>query len=327
MRKLKWEADSHGLQRRSNCVHIGGQHILAIFECINYPRRDVRGARKFLSGPFEKLARLPALVSRHFSSKVWKAGSSLVDGAKQHQRFVAYYRVSTGRQGESGLGIDAQRAAVCDYVAANEGRLIAEFSEIVSGRKNDRPQLAMALTTCRIMGAVLVIARLDRLARNVAMIARLMESGLDFVATDFPHANKFTIHVLAAVAEYESRIQSERMKAVLAALKQRGIKVGNTKRDSTRRFPPGCQQASAQARQARAEARRRDLAPLVWKSIAEGKSHRLIADEFNETGVSLTRHSKWTKHAIWRIAVDVRLLVHPNYGRARAVILSLLGGC
>jgi DNA invertase Pin-like site-specific DNA recombinase len=225
-----------------------------------------------------------------------------MDGAKQHQHFVAYYRVSTGRQAESGLGIDAQRAAVRNHVAANGGRLIAEFSETVSGRKNDRPQLAMALTMCRIMGAVLVIGRLDRLSRNVAMIAQLMESGLDFVATDFPHANKFTIHVLAAVAEYESRIQSERMKAVLAALKQRGIKVGKTKRDSTRRFPPGCQRASAQARQARAEARRSVLAPLVWKSIAEGKSHRVIANEFNETGVSLTRHSKWTKHAVWRIA-------------------------
>jgi DNA invertase Pin-like site-specific DNA recombinase len=217
-----------------------------------------------------------------------------MDGAKRHQLFVAYYRVSTGRQAESGLGIDVQRATVRDHVASNEGRLIAEFSETVSGRKNDRPQLTMALTTCRIMGAVLVIARLDRLARNVAMIARLMESGLDFVATDFPFANKFTIHVLAAVAEYESRIHSERMKAVLAAVRQRGIKVGNTKRDSTRRFPPGCQQASAQARQARAEARRRDLAPLIWKAIAEGKSHRLIADEFNDTGVSPARHRKWT---------------------------------
>jgi hypothetical protein len=134
------------------------------------------------------------------------------------------------------------------------------------------------------------------------MIARLMDSGLDFVATDFPHANKFTIHVLAAVAEYECRIQSERMKAILAAVKQHGRKVGNTKRDSTRQFPPGCQQASAQARRARAEARRCDLAPIVWKSIAEGKSYRVIADEFNETGVVPAAQSKWTANAIWKIA-------------------------
>jgi len=241
-----------------------------------------------------------------------------MEGAKQHQHFVAYYRVSTGRQAESGLGIDAQRAAVFDYVTANEGSLVAEFSETVSGRKNDRPQLAMALTMCRIMGAVLVIARLDRLSRNVAMIAQLMESGLDFVATDFPYANRFTIHVLAAVAEYESRIQSERMKAVLAALKQRGIKVGNTRRDPTRRFLPGCQQASAQARHARAEARRRDLAPLIWKAIAEGKSHRLIANEFNEAGVSLTRHGKWKKHAIWRIAS----LTAAEFGTDREVLAA-----
>jgi DNA invertase Pin-like site-specific DNA recombinase len=217
-------------------------------------------------------------------------------------RYVAYYRVSTGQQRESGLGLESQQAQVRDYVAANHGCLVGEYSETVSGRKNDRPQLATALTTCRIMGAVLVIARLDRLSRNVAMIARLMDSGLDFVATDFPYANKFTIHLLAAVAEYESRIHSERMKAIMAAVKQRGIKVGKKKGDSTRQFPPGCQQASARARQARAEARRCDLAPLVWKSIAEGKSHRVIANEFNETGVVPARQSKWTANAIWRIA-------------------------
>jgi DNA invertase Pin-like site-specific DNA recombinase len=159
-------------------------------------------------------------------------------------RYVAYYRVSTGQQRESGLGLESQQAQVRDYVAANQGRLVGEYSETMSGRRNDRPQLAMALTTCRIMGAVLIIARLDRLPRNVAMIARLMESGLDFVATDFPYANRFTVHVLSAVAEYESRLQSERMKAVLAAVKQRGIK--DTKRNWTRRFPPGCQEASAE---------------------------------------------------------------------------------
>ena len=107
------------------------------------------------------------------------------------RRYVAYYRVSTGQQRESCLGLEAQQTQVRDYVTANGGRLIGEYSETASGRKNDRPQLAMALTTSRIMGAVLVIARLDRLSRNVAMIARLMESGQDFVATDFPYANKF----------------------------------------------------------------------------------------------------------------------------------------
>jgi DNA invertase Pin-like site-specific DNA recombinase len=224
----------------------------------------------------------------------------MIEGSER--RYVGYYRASTDQQRESGLGLESQQAQVRDYVIANSGHLVGEFSETASGRRNNRPQLALALTTCRIMGAILVIARLDRLSRNTAMIARLMESGIDFVAADFPYANRFTIHVLAAVAEYESKIQSERMKAVLGALKQRGVKVGNTTRGPTRRFPPGCQQASAEARRERAEVRRRDLAPLVWKSIAEGKSHRVIANEFNETGVSVARHSKWKKHAIWRIA-------------------------
>jgi DNA invertase Pin-like site-specific DNA recombinase len=218
------------------------------------------------------------------------------------RRYVAYYRVSTGQQRDSGLGLESQQAQVHDYVASNHRRLVGEYSETVSGRKNNRAQLAMALTMCRIMRAVLVIARLDRLSRNVAMIAQLMESGLDFVATDFPYANKFTIHVLAAVAEYESRIQSERMKAVLAAMKQRGCKVRSTKTGSLCRFPPGCSQASARARKARAEARRSDLAPLVWRSIAEGKSYRVVANEFNETGVIPATKHRWTANAIWRIA-------------------------
>ena len=137
------------------------------------------------------------------------------------RKYVAYYRVSTGQQDSSGLGLDAQRAAVRDYLATNPGRLVAEFSETMSGRKSHRPQLNRALSLCRIMRAVLVIARLDRLSRNVEMITRLMESGLEFVAVDFPHANRFTIHILAAVAEYESQLQSERMKVVVAAAKER----------------------------------------------------------------------------------------------------------
>jgi hypothetical protein len=107
------------------------------------------------------------------------------------RRYVAYYRVFTAQQGQFGFGVEAQRAAVQDYVAANPGFLVAEFSEIMSGRKDSRPELAKALSICRIAHAMLVIARLDRLSRDVEMIARLMESGLEFVAVDFPHANRF----------------------------------------------------------------------------------------------------------------------------------------
>jgi len=141
------------------------------------------------------------------------------------RRYVAYYRMSIGRLEQFALGFDAQRAAVERYIAANPGRLIAELSETVSGRKNARPKLQEALYLCRLFRAVLVIARLDRLSRNVELITRLMESGTEFVAVDFPHANRFTIHVLAAIAEYESQLLSERMKAAYAAARERGAVV------------------------------------------------------------------------------------------------------
>jgi DNA invertase Pin-like site-specific DNA recombinase len=190
------------------------------------------------------------------------------------------------QQEQFGFSIEAQRAAVQDYIAAHHGPVIAEFSEVMSGRKDSRPELAKALSMCRIARAVLVIARLDRLSRNVEMISRLMESRLEFVAVDFPYANRFTIHILAAVAEYESRLSSERMKQVIAARRERGAKVGHFVSGLPRRFPPGCQEASALMRQARSEARARDLAPLVWKAVAEGKSMSVIADEFNDSGVA-----------------------------------------
>jgi DNA invertase Pin-like site-specific DNA recombinase len=140
--------------------------------------------------------------------------------------FVAYYRVSTDKQGKSGLGLDAQRQAVT-YFVNGRGEIRAEFTEIESGRKNDRPQLLEALATCRRLKATLVIARLDRLARNVAFISNLMESRVDFVAVDMPEANRLTIHILAAVAEHEREMISKRTKAALQVAKMRGIRLGN----------------------------------------------------------------------------------------------------
>jgi DNA invertase Pin-like site-specific DNA recombinase len=204
-------------------------------------------------------------------------------------------------QGRFGFSIEAQRAAVQDYVASNSGVLVAEFSETMSGRRNERPELGKALSLCRILHATLIIARLDRLSRNVGMIARLMESGLEFVAADFPHANRFTIHILAAVAEYESRLNSERMKEAVAARRERGVVVGPSVHNGIRRFPPGCQRASAIIRKARSEARARDLAPLVWKAVGEGKSMSVIAEQFNESGIAPPAHAPWSKNSIWRI--------------------------
>ncbi|NBB65869.1 recombinase family protein [Pseudomonas sp. ODNR1LW] len=139
---------------------------------------------------------------------------------------ITYLRVSTARQGSSGLGLDAQRDAVIAFTTARRINLIAEYVEVESGKKDDRPQLAAALHHARKIGAVLVIAKLDRLARRVSFLSALMESGTDFIAVDMPDANKFVLHIMAAVAEFEREQISNRTKAALAAAKARGIILG-----------------------------------------------------------------------------------------------------
>jgi len=142
------------------------------------------------------------------------------------RKHVSYLRVSTQRQGHSGLGLDAQRSAVETYLAQGNGTLIAEHVEVESGSKRARPILSEALSQCRRDGAVLVIAKLDRLARNVAFVSSLMESGIEFVAVDAPYANPLMLHVMAAFAEYERELVSQRTRAALAAAKQRGVRLG-----------------------------------------------------------------------------------------------------
>ncbi len=168
-------------------------------------------------------------------------------------RLVAYLRVSTDKQGRSGLGLEAQRAAVVRHAAASAGgSIIGEHVEVESGRKKDRPQLAAALADCRARRAVLVIAKLDRLARNVHFVAGLMESGVEFVASDMPTVNRLTVHILAVVAEEEARMISARTKAALDAAKARGVKLGNP------HLLACCPVLAARARGAQqAEARRR----------------------------------------------------------------------
>ena len=197
--------------------------------------------------------------------------------------FVAYYRVSTDRQGASGLGLDAQRAAVAAFVNGR-GELVVEFTEIESGRRNDRPELHQALDACRARRAILVIAKLDRLARNVAFIANLMESGVEFVAVDMPQANRLTLHILAAVAEHEREMISQRTKAALAAAKARGTRLGNPRPDLTRMSVA----SSAAAAQFRA-----GVSSIVVTMRGQGMSLRAIAADLNARGIRTARGRRW----------------------------------
>src|ERR1700730_9289874 len=141
-------------------------------------------------------------------------------------KFIAYLRVSTTKQGKSGLGLEAQRKAVTDFLDGGKWQLVKEFVEIESGKKADRPQLMKAFQACRVFGAKLVIAKLDRLSRDAYFLLGLEKAGVDFVAADMPTANRLTVGIMAMVADEERRVISARTKAALAAAKRRGVKLG-----------------------------------------------------------------------------------------------------
>lgn len=199
-------------------------------------------------------------------------------------QFIAYYRVSTDKQGQSGLGLDAQRQAVQTFLAGR-GDLVQEFTEVESTRR-ERPELQAALSACRRQKAVLVIARLDRLARNVAFISNLMESRVDFVAVDMPEANRLTIHILAAVAEHEREMISKRTRAALQAAKRRGVKLGS----------PAPQKAAVSGHAAIQERKRRFYAtvrPIIQELQERGQNLSQIAETLNVRKVPTARGGLW----------------------------------
>ena len=203
-------------------------------------------------------------------------------------KFVAYYRVSTDRQGESGLGLIAQRKAVRDYLDGGSWQLIGEHVEVESGKHSDRPELAKALAACRRHRAKLVIAKLDRLSRNLAFIAALMDLGVEFIAVDNPHANKLTVHILAAVAQHEREQISQRTKDALAAAKARGTRLGNPRLDKARKL-------AAAARKAGADRFAANVLPVIREIQKAGiVTQRGIAEALNARGVKSARGGAWS---------------------------------
>lgn len=219
-------------------------------------------------------------------------------------KFISYLRVSTARQGSSGLGMEAQREAVSQYLNGGHWQLVQEIVEVESGKRNDRPAIAEALRLCRLHKGTLVIAKLDRLARNVHFISSLMESGVDFVACDFPEANRLTVHILAAVAEHEALIISARTKAALSAAKTRGRSLGGQRGSVSRMTGMAALGArmSARARQQKAADRNSDLMPLIEEIRTGGaKSLRAIADGLNRAGFTTARGGTWSATQVMRV--------------------------
>jgi DNA invertase Pin-like site-specific DNA recombinase len=216
-------------------------------------------------------------------------------------KYVAYYRVSTAKQGKSGLGLEAQQEAVRSYLNGGRWKMVAEAIEIESGKRNDRPKLAEALALCRVHGATLVIAKLDRLARNVNFISNLMESTVEFTAVDFPQANRLTIHILAAVAEHEAAMISARTKAALGAAKVRGVVLGGDRGNIASLASVGAK-VSAVKRGAKAASRAHDLLPVIRSAQKSGASSlRQIADVLNERGIKTARGGEWSAVQVQRV--------------------------
>jgi DNA invertase Pin-like site-specific DNA recombinase len=220
---------------------------------------------------------------------------------------VGYYRVSTMEQGRSGLGLEAQEAAVQAYVAAHGCDLIGGYTEVETGKRDtlaNRPELRKAIAHAKRSRATLVIAKLDRLARSVYVTAELHRSAVDFVAVDNPTANRMTIQILAAVAENEVRQISERTKAALAALKARGEALGAS-RPASRNLTSesrarGSAQGAAATRQAANEAYS-DLLPWIAEMRGAGLSLRQIATKLNEAGRTTRRGSEWNPVQVGRV--------------------------
>lgn len=226
--------------------------------------------------------------------------------ATNGRAFVAYLRVSTFRQGRSGLGLEAQEVAIQAFLGPADRLLEPPYVEVESGKNADRPKLREALTRCRKTGATLLIAKLDRLARSVRFISALMEEGVPFVACDMPSATPFMLHVYAAVGEEEARAISRRTKAALAAAKARGVKLGGDRgyRPTTPPDQAAGTKAAAEARSRAADHAAHRLAGAiedVRAACGGAASLHAIAQGLTERGIPTPRGGAWTATAVRRV--------------------------
>ncbi len=265
---------------------------------------------RFIKAALDRLDRLQRQGIIHNKSLTFDEG--MLEYRRQRKgtpmKLITYTRVSTQRQGASGLGLEAQEAAIKAYAATVGGEVAGHYTEVESGKRADRPELAKAVAHAKRAKGRLVIAKLDRLARNVAFVSQLMESGADFVACDNPNANRLTIHILAAVAEDEARRISERTKAALTAAKARGVKLGSARADHwegreaarLRGAKAGATAAKAYFAKQGADVYAKAL-PIAKRMNEAGESLQAIADALNAEGIATVRGSEWKSMQVSRL--------------------------
>ena len=211
-------------------------------------------------------------------------------------RYIAYYRVSTQKQGKSGLGLDAQRKMVSDFIASNGGELVSEFTEIESGKVDTRPELLAAMKQANLVGGRLLVGKLDRLSRDLHFITSLQKSKVEFIVCDLPGCDSFTINIYGALAQREREMISARTKAGLQAAKARGVKLG------TNNLPPELQQEASAKGVAIIKQNADSFASKVSTVIEglqlQGKSLRAIARELEGLNIQTARGGKWTPTAV-----------------------------
>jgi DNA invertase Pin-like site-specific DNA recombinase len=214
-------------------------------------------------------------------------------------KVVSYLRVSTRKQGNSGLGLDAQRYAIESFVKGRHAKVIQTFVEVESGKLNERPELSKALHLAKVTGATLVIAKLDRLSRNAAFLLTLRDSGVRFIAADMPDANELTVGIMALVAQQEREAISKRTKEALAAAKARKVRLGNPNGAAALRRAARGNDASIRAIRRGADEHARNLEPVIASLAREGKfSLGAIAAALNERGMLTPRGGQWHKSSV-----------------------------
>ncbi len=218
---------------------------------------------------------------------------------KNSEQYVSYLRVSTQKQGYSGLGLEAQKEIIKNYL--HDKTPIAEFTEIESGRKTDRPKLKEALTQCRTTGATLIVAKLDRLARNVSFLSNLLESDVEIVFCDFPQANKMVLHILAAISQYEAELTAQRTKAALQAKKARGAKLGNPEHLMNKHKQAIANSNKTNSEKAKKNPNNKRAVAFLKVMISQGKSLTEMTDILNSEGFVTAQGCKFVPATVRRL--------------------------